>query len=146
MLLFENDIQGKKWISFSNTSVGKCHELYWRQRDLHCAWRDHLNAAASAAAADVFARNPWLTLKNRGNVLETQPEIMTTLQPPLSGCEMAQRYLHELNENLSHVRRCHGQRFTIADVCSIWPCSSSGFFLTIRIHHHGLFLITDDIR
>lgn len=155
MLLFENKIStvnlGKGWISIWSKSVGKYHELYWKNRDsLYLCHRlvstqAHAFAAATASAADFFARHPWLTLKNRGNVLETQPEILTTSQPPLSGCETAQRYLHEINENLSHVQPCHGQRFTVADACSIWPCSPHLQSLTVQIHHHGLCLIMDDI-
>lgn len=89
----------------------------------------------AASAADFPARHPWLALENRGSILETQPEISTTSQPPLSGCETAQRYLHEINENLSRVQPCHGQRFTVADACSIWPCSPHLHSLTIQIHH-----------
>lgn len=149
MLLFEK--MGKSWISIWSKSMGKYHDLCWKDGDLPYLCHGPVStqvhtfaaAAASAASADFFARHPWLTLKNRGNVLETLPEIMTTLQPPLSGCETAQRYLHEINENLSHVRLCHGQRFTVTDACSIWPCSPN--FLTVWMHHHGMFLIMGGI-
>lgn len=51
----------------------------------------HTFTAAAASAAGFFTRHPWLTLIKQGKVSETQPEILTTSQPPLSGCETAQK-------------------------------------------------------
>lgn len=156
---FEDGALGKGWISIWSEEVcvwGNATSCVGRPGRWPYLWHGPVStqvltfaaaASSSLASADFFARHPWLILEKQGGgggiVLETQPEIMTTLQPPLSGCETAQRYLHEINENLSHVRPCHGQRFTVADACSIWPCSPR--FLAAQIHHHGLFLIMDGI-
>lgn len=138
MLSVVHWIQHKGWIFIWSKFVGKYDELYWKNRDLPYFCQRLVSTqvhifitAAASTAADYFARHPWLTLKNRGNVLERQPEIMTTPQTPLSVCETAQRYLHEINENLSHpalprpkvyCRRC---MLHLALFSSSWAFNSS---------------------
>ena len=63
----------------------------------------------------------------------------------LSTCEMAKRYLHEVNENLSHVEPCRGQRF-YCPRCKLHlaPALLSPYSVNVMTRHRGKCLALDD--